>query len=254
MNKQEKLILDLYNNQCWSTYQIAEKLDTYPNKIRRFLKKNGIELRTSSDAQKNALGSGRAEHPTKGTYRSEETKQRISDSQGAVWDALTDEEKEHRSQIGREAWEQKSDEEKALLIAEAQNAVRKSSKEGSELEHFLLSELTKRNLRVEFHKDHWLQNQKLQVDLYLPDHRAVIEVDGPSHFKPVWGQENLEKNIKADQQKTGLVLGAGLMMIRIRQDKSLTQRYMRNTLSKLLGLLEKVKEHYPEENKRYFEI
>jgi len=167
---------------------------------------------------------------------------------------LTDEEKEHRSQIGREAWEQKSDEEKALLIAEAQNAVRKSSKEGSKLEHFLLSELTKRNLRVEFHKDHWLQNQKLQVDLYLPDHRAVIEVDGPSHFKPVWGQENLEKNIKADQQKTGLVLGAGLMMIRIRQDKSLTQRYMRNTLSKLLGLLEKVKEHYPEENKRYFEI
>ncbi|MAF24225.1 hypothetical protein CL634_01360 [bacterium] len=254
MNKQEKIALDLYSNHLWSTYQIAEKLGTYPNKIRRLLKKHGIDLRTSSDAQKNALGTGRASHPTKGTSRSEETKQKISDSQGAVWDSLNEEEKEHRSQIGKESWEQKSDEEKSLFISEAQNAVRKSSKEGSKMEHFLLSELAKRNLRVEFHKDHWLQNQKLQVDLYLPDHRAVIEVDGPSHFKPVWGQENLEKNIKADQQKTGLVLGAGLIMIRIRQDKSLTQRYMRNTLSKLLRLLEKVKEHYPEENKRYFEI
>ena len=254
MNKQEKLILDLYKNQNWSTYQIAEKLDTYPNKIRRLLKKNGVALRTSSDAQKNALGNGRAAHPTKGVSRSEETKKKISDSQGAVWDALTDEEKAYWSQIGREAWEQKSEEDKALLIAEAQNAIRKTSKDGSKLEHFLLSELGKRNLRVEFHKDHWLQNQKLQVDLYLPNHRTVIEVDGPSHFKPVWGQENLEKNIKADRQKTGLVLNAGLVMIRIKQDQSLTQRYMRNTLARLLTLLQEIKDHYPEENKRYFEI
>ena len=254
MNKQEKLILDLYKNQNWSTYQIAEKLDTYPNKIRRLLKKNGVALRTSSDAQKNALGNGRAAHPTKGVSRSEETKKKISDSQGAVWDALTDEEKAYRSQIGREAWEQKSEEDKALLIAEAQNAIRKTSKDGSKLEHFLLSELGKRNLRVEFHKDHWLQNQNLQVDLYLPEYRTAIEVDGPSHFKPVWGEENLEKNIKSDQQKTGLVLADGLVMIRIRQDQSLTQRYMRNTLASLLELLGKIKDNYPEENKRYFEI
>jgi len=254
MNNQEKTILDLYQNKQWSTYEIAEKLKTYPNKIRRVLKKNGIELRTSKDAQQNALRKGRAMHPTAGTIRSEETKKKISESQGQVWDSLNKDEKKHRSQIGKKSWEQKTDQEKASFIAHAQEAVRESSRTGSKLEHFLLSELGKRNIRVEFHKEHWLQNQNLQVDLYLPQYRAAIEVDGPSHFKPVWGKENLERNIKADQQKTGLILNSGLVMIRIKQNQSLTQRYIRNTLSNLLNVLEKIKDHYPQENERYFEI
>ena len=92
------------------------------------------------------------------------------------------------------------------------------------------------------------------MDLYLPQHRTAIEVDGPSHFKPVWGQDNLDKNIKADQQKTGLILQSDLVMIRIKQNQSLTQRYMRNTLKKLLTLLNNIKQHYPKENERYFEL
>ena len=99
-----------------------------------------------------------------------------------------------------------------------------------------------------------MQNQNLQVDLYLPEYRIAIEVDGPSHFKPVWGEKNLEKNIKADQQKTGLILQSGLVMVRVKQDKSLTQRYMRRTLLKLLITIEQVKAQYPKENERYFEI
>ena len=254
MNSEEKQILHLYQDKKWSTYQIAEKIGTYPNKVRRILKKNGIALRNSQDAQKNALKKGRASHPTQGQHMSEATKQKISESQGRIWDSLNKKEKEHRSKIGREAWAQKTDEEKSAFIAQAHEAIRKSSRVGSKLEHFLLSELSTRKTRVEFHKEQWLQNQNLQVDLYLPEYRAVIEVDGPSHFKPVWGQENLEKNIKADQQKTGLVLGSGLIMIRIKQDQSLTQRFMRKTLENLLNLLDQIKQDYPKENERYFEI
>jgi very-short-patch-repair endonuclease len=254
MNKEEQKILDMYQKQRWSTYQIAEKLKTYPNKVRRVLTKYGINLRNSKDAQKNALKNGRAIHPTAGNSMSKITKQKISETQGQVWDALNKKQKEYRSQIGKDAWAQKSEQEKAAFIAQAQEAIRKSSRVGSKLEHFLLSELGKQNLRVEFHKEHWLQNQNLQVDLYLPECRTAIEVDGPSHFKPVWGPENLAKNIKADQQKTGLILNSGLVMIRIKQDQSLTQRYMRNTLDKLLSLLEKIKQDYPKENERYFEI
>jgi len=254
MSNQEKSVLDLYQKEQWSTYEIAEKLGTYPNKIRRILKKHGVDIRSRSNAQKNALKKGRATHPTEGTEMSDSTKLKISESQGRVWDSLNEEEKEYRSEIGRKAWDQKTDKEKALLIAEAQKAVRESGRLGSKMEHFLLNELTQEKIRVEFHKDHWLQNQNLQVDLYLPEYRAAIEVDGPSHFKPVWGEENLEKNIKADQQKTGLILAGGLVMIRIRQDQSLTQRYMRNTLVTLLELLKEIKENYPKEHKRYFEI
>ena len=251
---EEETMLCLYQDLGWSTYEIADQLHTYPNKVRRILKKNGIPLRDSSAAQKNALEKGRATHPTAGFSLSEETKKKISESQGEVWDSLTEKEKQHRSQIGKESWDQKSEQEKAQFIAEAQNAVRESSRTGSKLEHFLLSELGKRKLRVEFHKEHWLKNQNLQVDLYLPEYRSAIEVDGPSHFKPVWGQENLEKNIKADLQKTGLILGSGLVMIRIKQTQSLTQRYMRNILQSLLSLLDTIKDKYPEENERYFEL
>ena len=254
MNNQEETILCLYQDLGWSTYEIADSMKSYPNKIRRILYKNGVPLRYSITAQKNALKKGRAQHPTEGKKRSQETKDKISESQGDVWDSLSDEEKEYRSKIGKDSWEQKSDEDKARLIAQAQDAVRESSRTGSKLEHFLLSELGKRKLRVEFHKEHWLKNQNLQVDLYLPEYRSAIEVDGPSHFKPVWGQENLEKNIKADLQKTGLILGSGLVMIRIKQTQSLTQRYMRNILQSLLSLLDTIKDKYPEENERYFEL
>ena len=64
----------------------------------------------------------------------------------------------------------------------------------------------------------------------------------------------IEKNIKADQQKSGLVLSSGLVMIRIKQNQSLTQRFMRNTLENLLNLLDKIKNDYPKESERYFEI
>ena len=254
MNSEEDTILELYQNQGMSTYEIAEKLQTYPNKIRRVLKRMGVPIRDSSTAQKNALQQGRASHPTQGKQISQETKNKISESQGEVWDSMTTKEKSYRSQIGKRAWDKKSDEEKSRLIEQAQNAVRETSRIGSKLEHFLLSELGKRKVRVEFHKEHWLRNQNLQVDLYLPEYRTAIEVDGPSHFKPVWGQENLDKNIKADQQKTGLILGSGLVMIRIKQTQSLTQRYMRNTLQRLLDVLSKIKDEYPEEHERYFEI
>lgn len=249
-----KDIVRLYKSGEYSTYELAEKFDTYPNKIRRVLRKNGVALRSKSAAQKNALKKGRASHPTKGKVQSKATRRKISDSQGRVWDNMSEEERQKRSDNGKDAWNKKSNEEQSQLIRKAQDAIRESSKKGSKLERFLLKELTEAGLKVEFHKDHWLRNQNLQVDLFLPDLRAAIEVDGPSHFKPVWGVENLIKNQKADRQKTGLVLASGLVMIRIKQDKKLSQRYQRKVINRLLELLKKIEDKYPEENERYFEI
>jgi intein-encoded DNA endonuclease-like protein len=65
-NNTDKDIIKLYNSGNYSTYELAEKFETYPNKIRRILRKNGIPLRSKSAAQKNALKKGRASHPTKG--------------------------------------------------------------------------------------------------------------------------------------------------------------------------------------------
>ena len=70
MNDFDKKVIKLYNKDNRSTYEIAEMLDTYPNKIRRTLKKHGYELKSKSSAQSNALKSGRRPHPTAGKKNS----------------------------------------------------------------------------------------------------------------------------------------------------------------------------------------
>ena len=64
----EKLFLlkEAYSNEKMSWIQIANALGTYPNKIRREAKRLGIQSRTKSTAQKEALKSGRSLHPTEG--------------------------------------------------------------------------------------------------------------------------------------------------------------------------------------------
>ena len=66
MNDKEQQIIQLYQEENLSTHHIADKFSTYPNKIRRILKKHGVQLRGKGEAQKIALEQGRTEHPTKG--------------------------------------------------------------------------------------------------------------------------------------------------------------------------------------------
>ena len=211
-------------------------------------------MKDKSSAQKNALKQGVAAHPTKGKKRSEKTKLKISESQAKVWDNLSDEERLQRSLIGKESWNKKTLEEKSAFLQKAGDANRHAAKTGSKMEKFLLHELISEGFRVEFHKTHWLQNSELEIDLYLPDLKTVIEVDGPSHFAPVWGHENLARNQLSDMQKDGLVLRQGMIMVRVKQVKRLSQKVMRDTLDNLLDLLNRIDQSYPPENERYFEL
>ena len=78
MSDFEKQIIEMYNDQNKSTYEIAKQLDTYPNKIRRTLIKNGYQLKDKSEAQKTALAEGRSSHPTKGRKRSNKERIKIN--------------------------------------------------------------------------------------------------------------------------------------------------------------------------------
>jgi len=252
--EKKNFLKDSYYNKNMSWIQISKALSTYPNKVRRDANRLGIESRDKSSAQKVALKEGRSEHPTEGRERSEETKIKISDGQGKIWDNLTEQERLDRSNIARESWDRRSDTEKNDMISKGSEAIRRASREGSKLEKFILSELTKRNYKVQFHKEHWLKNQKLETDLFIEDLRTVIEVDGPSHFEPVWGEENLIKNQRSDLEKTALVLQQGLVLIRIKQTKRISNRYLREVLNKLLEVIDRIEERFPQENKRYIEI
>jgi len=251
----DKKIIDLYINQQKSTYEIADILQTYPNKIRRVLLKNGIELKNKSEAQKNALINGTAKIPTKGKVRSKAEKLKISSSLKKHWDNLSETDYQKFVKNAKERWGLLSEEEKNNMMSAAIKAIQIAGKEGSKLEKFLLVELTRAGFKVEFHKKGLIQNQNLEIDLYFPELHAIIEVDGPSHFFPIWGEEKLFKQIKADQHKTGLILGKGFIVIRIKNlSDSVALSSQENLKNKLIEILTKISKSPPKQSERYIEI
>lgn len=217
------LINKLYWEENLSFKDIASKHNTYANKILRDAKKLGIKRKNKSEAQKNALQTGRIQHPTKGKIRTEEEKQNIGLGVMKSWDSMDESQIKQKRIVAQKLWDQKSDDEKMNMLQKANLAVRKTSKVGSKLEHFVLNYLIDNGFKTEFHKEQILANTKLQIDIFLPTLNIAIEIDGPSHFAPVWGEDALAKNISYDKKKTGLILGKGYKLIRIRQTKDFSK-------------------------------
>ena len=245
------LINKLYHNMGMSWANIGELTNTYANKIRRDAKKLGIKSRDKSEAQKQALESGRHPHPTKDIGHSEEAKLKISESIADVWSDLTPKEREARRLDAKRRWDRKSPEEIKAFRDAAGEGVRKAAKEGSALEKFLLESLIEAGYRVEFHKEQWVSREKLQMDLYLPEQNVCLEVDGPSHFDDIWGKDQLAKNQQRDAQKAGLLLERGTCIIRVRQKQSLSQKYKRDILASVLDTLVKIEQTPPRKGERH---
>lgn len=232
-NQKLDLLKDLYIDKQKSFADIAEIYNTYPNKVRRDAVSLKIQIRNKSEAQKNALSTGKHKHPTKGTTRSQATKDKIGYKVLESWQDLSQQELDARKDKARENWDKLSADQKTYMQKSATDAVRVASKVGSKLEKFLFNQLITDGYHVDFHKEQTLVNTKLQIDLFLPKVDIAIEVDGPSHFEPVWGKESLDKNIKYDNKKEGLILGKGWHLIRIKQTKDFSPARAKLCYSKL---------------------
>lgn len=256
LNEQQKkdILFKMYLEQRLSLAEIAKQLNTYSNKLRRDAIKFDIKLRDKSKAQKNALKSGRHKHPTKGTERDDETKSKIGLGVLKNWENLSDAEKAARQEAARKNWENLSEEERANILKAANNAVRETSKIGSKLERYLHEKLLADGYKVDFHKEQMLLNTKLQIDLFLPSMSVAIEIDGPSHFKEVWGKDVLSKNIKYDNKKTGLILGKGLVLIRIRQEMDFSKSRAELIYNELLVHIKNIDKQFPSAGNREIKI
>ena len=126
-NKKKEIIEQLYVNKKMSFIDIAKKYDTYPNKIRRDAKKFHIDIRNKSDAQKNALNTGKHKHPTKGKARTQDVKDKIGLGVYKTWKGMTEEEISKIKNNSRDRWNKMSDDKKSEIIKMANNAVRDSS-------------------------------------------------------------------------------------------------------------------------------
>jgi very-short-patch-repair endonuclease len=248
--EKKNIINKYYHEQKQSFQQIASDLKTYANKIRRDAIKFKIPIRDKSQAQKNALVTGSHKHPTKGTVRSDETKEKIGKGLIDSWENLSPQELEKRKQKARDQWNSLSTIEQENMIGSAIKAVRDSSKHGSKLEKYILSQLINNGYKVDFHKEQILSNTKLQIDLFIPKLNVAIEVDGPSHFEPVWGEEALNRNIKYDNKKTGLLLGKGAVLIRIKQLKDFSPTRAKIIWDNLKDVIQQIENKFPDIDNR----
>lgn len=244
-----------YLNDQVSITALAKKYDTYENKIRRILIKRGIKLRDKSDAQKLALKSGRHNHPTKGRKRTAEEKHKIGSALIKKWQLMTPDEYKSRVDTAKELWKQMSPEDQEKLRSAATASIRATAKDGSKFEHFLTHYLTKAGFVVEFHREQLISNFKLQIDIFVPECSTAIEIDGPSHFLPIWGEEALQRTIKSDQEKNGLLLSTGMVILRIKNLlKSLSNTRMEIVAQQVVNVLNKVKLDFPNKENRFIEL
>ena len=253
--KHKEFLVEQYVNKKKSTYEIAQELNTYPNKVRRALKALGIDLRDKSQAQSVAIASGRHEHPTKGKIRTEAEKIAISDGMHSFWQNMEDEERDRRSELSKQQWASMSDEDKANLRKMAAEAVRKASKEGSKIEKFLYEGLTDKGYGPIFHKKGLIPNENMEVDIFVPALKTAIEIDGPAHFLPIWGEANLQKHIRADAIKAGSFINRGFVVLRVKNlIRNLSSKNMRDVLDLVVDSLSNIEKSFPPPDKRLIEI
>lgn len=238
-NDKKEYLYQKYIIENMSFQNIAKDLGLYANKLRRDAIKFDIPIRNKSQAQSNAIKTGSHKHPTKGKTRDSATKLKIGISVMQNWESMDEETLKDRKDKARQNWLKLSDDKKENMLDKANKAVRETSKTGSKLEKFLLNELINAGFKVDFHKEQVLSNTKLQIDLFLPTINLGIEVDGPSHFENIWGDESLKRNKTYDQKKEGLITGKGLSLIRVRQDGDFSLSRAKVLLDRLLPLLKR---------------
>ncbi len=219
---------------------IAKELNTYRQKIDRDARKFKIPVRNRSEAMKNAINSGLHPHPTKGKKRTDQEKEKIGLGVFKNWQKADDKKIKEKSRMAKKNWENRTEKNKKDMTSKGNLAVRESSKVGSKMEHYILDDLISKGYKVDFHKEQILANTRLQIDLFLPKINIAIEVDGPSHFAPVWGEESLARNKTYDKKKSGLIVGKGYKLIRIKQTKDFSKSRAIIVCEKLHKVLENI--------------
>ena len=260
--KNKDKILNMYDNGC-SSYEIAESLNTYSTKVLRALRFLGKLLyndenhykRDYSEAQRLALEKGRAKHPTEGKSLDKDHKEKIGASRSKAYHGLSEEDKKRISDTSKKNWDALGKAKQEEIRSLALESVRQASKLGSKTERHLNNGLAKAGYTVEFHKTGLVFGNNLEVDLFLPEVKTAIEIDGPGHFLPIWGEEKLMKQKIADTAKQGILINNGYIIIRIRQiDKSISLTKMNHLLSLVLDEIGSIAKKFPLPKNRLIEI
>ena len=216
---------------------IAKELGSNSNRVRRYAKKIGAKIRNHSEAQAAALSTGKVQHPTAGKKLSHETKEKISRTVEKSWAGISEEERERRRAVQSENFSKRDDLDE--MRVKAARAVRNARDVGSKAEQAMIVYLRDKGLKVEFHRKNLIPNQKLEADIYLPELKVIIEMDGIGHRENVFGR--LHKQKFADSVKNGLLTTRDFIVIRIQDTaKTNSKAYNRRMWEKLEAIIDRI--------------
>lgn len=208
----------------------------YPMKISRILKKGRKEglmkcMRNSQTAAKVAVRKGRLKCPTKGRERTPEEKENISQGISKFLDEMTEEEREaYRKAIAdaqHKRWENMSEKEKSELAKKMKDGINNRIQTGiSHIQKAIHEELKDRGLgSVLCYKLDAYTN--LEIDICIMDKKLgsfAIEVDGITHYKPVYGEDTLKGIQESDKRKNAKLVGEGYKVLRLKTEGENTSR------------------------------
>lgn len=237
-----------------SCAEIAEELNTYSKKIERILKKHSVKIRSRAEAMKIAMKRGRAEHPTQGKKRTEEAKLAISKGVEKAWKDMPEDIRQQFIEGAKQRWDNMDEAKKKDMQSKAGAALMEACLEGSKAERFLRKKLEEMGYEVQMHKKGLVEGN-FEIDLLLPELNTIIEVDGPQHFLPIFGEDKLNEVVKMDSIKNGLLIGKGFCVIRIKYlCKSMNLSVERKLWDAVYQALEQIEIKFPPKSKRFIEL
>jgi very-short-patch-repair endonuclease len=227
-----------------STKSIAEEHGTYPNTIRRCLKKHGFDIRDKSEAQKNYIEINGS--PMLGRERTKEEKERISRGLQEFWVNLPDEQKdqirENMAESARKQWDSLSEHTKKEAIYRMHLASKSKMYLGSKNENLVAKMIVESGFRIHQRTTDYTPGNRFEIDIAIPDLRVAIEWDGATHFMPIYGEEHLKRVMEKDHVKDQVLVNAGWRVIRCRDHSTAhSKAFCRRAVDKILDEIEKVK-------------
>ena len=243
-------IVEQYTKKNRSTSDIAKEVGTYPVTIARLLRKNGVKTRDHSQAQ--SINLVKRGHPFQGKKRTEQERINISDGIRKNWDALDESKRnkiiEKKRSVAKLFWDNKKEKDKDLIIKNIQSKRVSASWLGSKNENKIAELLFQNGYKILQRTNEYTPGNQFEVDIFLIKEGVAIEVDGPTHFKPLYGQEKLDKVIASDKEKNSILNDSGISVIRM-LDK--TSKHSRascvrayNNIVDLLKTIEKGRVYY----------
>jgi very-short-patch-repair endonuclease len=231
-----------YHGKQKSIGVIARENGVGPSVIRRHMLYFGIPFRTKGEAQSLAESSGRRANPTKGRKRTTVEKQKIAHGISDQYWATTEAQKQSRAEKLRQRFNDMTDEQKERLQKASAKGLKDAAKIGSKFESYLFDELRRAGYLVEKHKKALIQNEEMHFDLFLPQHNLVIEVDGPSHLRPLYGKTEKEFKSKQerDNRKNSLIIQNDMRLIRLGFERADSipkrEKYLKELLTSIRNL------------------